>query len=244
MKAIANMNISKRRVVEVIYAANVVRQELAGFTAKEVRSSMADVLNVPKSALAFVGGRRIGGGYRLRPNDHLEFVRKCGSKGANEARSCYDGSDRYETRRFYSELKPMGQIGLIAAELHKIQKSSSRAEKYQNEILRRDGTLSGLSYRQTAYDRKHARLEILCEILSADSCGMRWGWKTDPNRDAPANVLCIDLPNGQISIHSKKRYEGPDYHGEWDKSGASEERIVQFCQDVFDGGQDGRNQKQ
>ena len=48
------------------------------------------------------------------------------------------------------------------------------------------------------------------------------------------HVLYVDLPNGQVSFHSPERFDGPDYLGEWDGLRMSEERIIQFCQEVFD----------
>jgi hypothetical protein len=48
-------------------------------------------------------------------------------------------------------------------------------------------------------------------------------------------VLYIDLLGGQCSFHSPERYKGPDYPGEWDGKRLSGERIIKFCQEVFDG---------
>lgn len=223
-------------------AANVVRQDMSGCSVEQIRASMADVLNVPASVEAYVRGRRIGSGYRLRPNDCLEFIRTCGSKGANEARNCYEGSHGGQTRKLLSSLEKCGQLGFLAAQLFRIQKASSRAKVYRGGINHRDGART--SYRYLAYDKKDECIETLCKRLTADSCGMKWGWKPDPNNPVAPNVLYVETPNGQVSFHSPERYEGPDYPGEWDGLSGSEKRIVQFCQDVFDGGQDGRNQKQ
>jgi hypothetical protein len=49
----------------------------------------------------------------------------------------------------------------------------------------------------------------------------------------PSWVLYIDLPNGQASFHSKDRFKGPDYLGQFDGAeGASEARICAFCDSV------------
>lgn len=227
---------------QITYGANVVRQDMSDVSIEQICVSMADLLNVPTGVEAYVQGRRIGHGYRLQPNDHLEFVRTCGSKGANEARNCYEGSHGGQTRKLLSSVEKYGQLGCLAAQLFRVQKASSRAKVYRGGINHRDGART--SYRNLAYDKKDECIETLCKMLTADSCGMCWGWKPDPNNPIAPEVLYVETPFGQVSFHSPERYEGPDFPGEWDGKGCSESRIVQFVQDVLDGGQDGCNKKQ
>lgn len=222
--------------------ANAIRQDVSGFSVEQIRAAMADALNVSAGVEAYVRGRRAGGEYRLRFNDDLVFVRTCGSKGADEARKCFEGSHGGQTRKFLSHLEKRGQIGGLAAQLFRVQKASTRAKVYRGGIDHHDGGMT--SFRDLAYDKKDECIETLCEMLTADSCGMEWGWKYDPKNPIAPEVLYVETPNGQVSFHSTERYEGPDFPGEWDKSHSSGERIIQFCQDVFDGGQDGGIQKQ
>jgi hypothetical protein len=230
--------------VEVAYLAHIVRYDLASFTVAEVMGVLADVLNVRQVVEAYVRGSRANGGYRLMPSDHLVLMPTCGSKGGHEARNCYDGSNGEETKRLLKRLQKCGQLGRLAAQLFRVQKSSSRAKRYRrgSGVRRNDG--SKLSYRDLSYDHKGKCLKTLCEMLTADSCDLEWGWKPDPSNPIAPNILYVETPIGQVSFHSPNRYEGPDFLGEWDRLIGSEQRIVQFCQEVLDGGQDGCTQTQ
>ena len=46
------------------------------------------------------------------------------------------------------------------------------------------------------------------------------------------HVLYVDLPQGQVSFHSRVKYDGPEYGGDWDGKYKSEERIVEFADAV------------
>lgn len=141
----------------------------------------------------------------------------------------YQGSDGELTKRYYAELEQRGAAGVVAMNLFRVQKCSARAKVYRGGICGRG------SFRSMAYDRKGWSLEQLCQILAkhGEALGIRYGWKRDPATllmGAPAWVLYVDLPQGQVSFHAPSRGEGPDYPGEWDRSKASEERILEFCE--------------
>jgi hypothetical protein len=92
------------------------------------------------------------------------------------------------------------------------------------------------SYRGLAYGRKGETLKLLSEVLArrGASLGVAFGWGRDEGCDNPW-VLYVELPTfGQVSFHSRERYDGPDYPCGWDGRCASEERIVNFCQEVLD----------
>lgn len=146
-------------------------------------------------------------------------------------REAYFGSDGGATLRVMTRLKKAGRLGLIAAQLFRAQKASSRAKKYRGGIRRRSGEFD--SYRELAYEKKEKALGGLCSALVADSCGIRWGWKPDPKQPYAKFVVYIDLPNGQCSFHSPERLAGPDHDGEWDGDRGSEARIIEFCERVL-----------
>jgi hypothetical protein len=155
-----------------------------------------------------------------------------GNQRAMTALEVYAGSDGAETRAFYAELETLGAIGLVAMNLFRAQKCSSRAKVYRGGIRGKG------SYRSMAYDRKGWSLKQLCEILQAHSSevGIAFGWGRDESEHLNSWVLYVDLPCGQVSFHSPERYEGSDYQGQWDGKRASEQRIIQFCQSVLEGG--------
>jgi len=143
----------------------------------------------------------------------------------------YCGSDGSVTRQLYKELEVRGAIGIIALNLFRAQKCSSRAKKYH-------GGISGLgSYRDLAYDKKQYSMNQLCVALkeNADKLGIKWGWKVDEAQPYHKWVLYCELPNGigQVSFHTDKRGEGCDFQGDWDGVHASEERIVKFVDEVL-----------
>ena len=147
------------------------------------------------------------------------------------AAEVYHGSNGGATHSFYHRLEKKGRTGQLAANLMRVQKSSSRAKVYRGHITRSDGQQS--SFRDLAYGRKDQCLLWLCNGLMDNNCGLTWGWKCDPTEDRAKHVLYIDLPQGQVSFHSKRRYRGPDYAGEWDGEHKSEERIIAFCDSVL-----------
>lgn len=139
-------------------------------------------------------------------------------------------SDGAITRQYYAELEKLGPVGIVAMNLFRAQKCSSRAKKYR-------GGIRGIgSYRGMAYDRKQYSLGELAKSLKEHgaSLGITWGWKPDPEMPWVPWVLYVDLPElGQVSFHSPTRGEGPDYPGDWDRQHASQERIIRFCEGVM-----------
>jgi len=141
----------------------------------------------------------------------------------------YKGSDGDVTKAFYAELTERGPIGLVAVNLFRAHKCSSRAKVYRGGI-RGKGSFKGM-----AYDRKNWSMENLCKILGeeAGNLSIRFGWKEDPEAEGPYRwVLYVDLPTGQASFHCATRFAGPDYRGEFDGMHQSAERIIAFCESV------------
>jgi len=151
------------------------------------------------------------------------------------AAQVYHGSNSGATHSFYSRLEKKGSIGLIAAHLMRVQKSSRRAKVYRGGITHHDGQRT--SFRKLAYGRKDQCLLWLCNELTEDGCGLTWGWKQDSKEEFAKHVLYIDLPQGQVSFQSTEKYRGPEYRGEWDGKLKSEERIIAFCDSVVSEGQ-------
>ena len=162
------------------------------------------------------------------PSEHLK------------ARKVYDGSNSGQTRKFCCALEKTGQLGMIAAELFRIQKASARAKVYSGFITSRYGSIS---HRSLAYKRKGKCLSCLCKLLQTDACGLTWGWAYDGKQQVAKCVLYIDLPNGQVSFHSTDRFAGPNYPGEWDGEHTSEKRILSFCDGVMRSARRGRRQQ-
>lgn len=145
----------------------------------------------------------------------------------------FQGSAAEVTKAYYAELMKRGPAGVVAVNLMRAQKCSTRAKKYR-------GGIRGMgSYRSMAYETKNLAMRNLCSCLSAHGKQLRikFGWKQDPAcvfGGSPSWVLYIDLPQGQVSFHSPARLSSEDYVGEWDRERKSEERIVAFCDSVFD----------
>jgi hypothetical protein len=111
-------------------------------------------------------------------------------------------------------------VGSLAANLFRAQKSSTRAKRYRGDS------------QEYAYDRKGNVLQKVCDLLQSTS--FSWGWGVDPRETSARHVLYVDLPQGQVSFHLLERGLGPDYSGKWDRSNESEERVLDFCQSIFD----------
>jgi hypothetical protein len=151
-------------------------------------------------------------------------------------RAIYDGSDGQATRELYVRLCELGPAGLVAMNLFRACKCSGRAKVY------RGGIRGAGSFRSMAYERKQWSMNNACKVLSehAKSLGISWGWKDDPAQEFHRWVLYVDLPTGQVSFHTDRRGEGPDYAGEWDQvRDASPSRIIEFTQQVFSAAQTG-----
>jgi hypothetical protein len=128
----------------------------------------------------------------------------------------YTGSDGEATKALYGQLEALGPAGVVALNLFRACKSSSRAKQYRGGIRGRG------SYRSMAYDRKGWAIENLCKTLmaSAADLGIRWGWGIDEvlrsKGDPHHHVLYVDAPTVQVSFHSGHRGDGPDYPAQWD----------------------------
>ncbi|MCX6795218.1 MAG: hypothetical protein NT165_00590 [Candidatus Falkowbacteria bacterium] len=68
------------KAVKVICGANE-QEGAAGSTVKETRNNFQEVLNIPKNAEAFVGGKKVKEGHVLAEGDSLEFIKPAGDKG-------------------------------------------------------------------------------------------------------------------------------------------------------------------
>ena len=148
-----------------------------------------------------------------------------------KALEVFNGSEGALTRAYYAALEQHGAAGIVAVNLFRAQKCSTRAKKYR-------GGIRGIgSYRGMAYDRKAWSMANLCTALAkhGEALGIVYGWKRDPLAFTNPWVLYVDLPNGQVSFHSPTRGDGPDYAGDWDAMRASEERILAFCDGVMHG---------
>ena len=140
----------------------------------------------------------------------------------------YAGSNGEITKQYYEHLNALGPIGIVAMNLFRAHKASSRAKVYRGGI-RGQG-----SFKRMAYDKKQWSLQQLCDILKvhAHELGIVWGWKEDPETvfgEQSSWVLYCELPTGQVSFHNPSRGDGPDYQGEWDNLHASQQRILEFC---------------
>ena len=99
----------------------------------------------------------------------------------------FAASDGALTKRYYAELEQRGPVGVVALNLFRAQKCSSRAKKYR-------GGIRGVgSYKSMAYERKNWSLENLCRILKQHGAelGIRFGWKLDPEEAFHSWVLYV-----------------------------------------------------
>lgn len=138
--------------------------------------------------------------------------------------AAYNGSNGGATKALYARLEELGPLGRIAVNLFRAQKNSARAKGYRR------------GYRGMAYDRKQWSIDNLSEILTehAEHCSLPWGWGTDPQQPFHNVVLYVDLPTGQVSFHTDRRGDGPDYPGKWDGvPGKSADRIVRWVARVL-----------
>ena len=151
---------------------------------------------------------------------------------ATETQRAYYGSDATVTRRLHRKLESLGHEGQIAAHLLRAQKASSRAKGYGRSRHRG----FRVTYSDLSYARKGDSITALCELLSKESCGLRWGWARDPANPKVEWLLYVDLPVGQVSFHSPARGTGPDYAAGWDGAQTSEERIIAYCDSLLEQG--------
>lgn len=141
-----------------------------------------------------------------------------------EITAVYTGSDGEATRALYAKLEAIGPSGAIAMNLFRACKASARAKVYSRR------------FRGSAYDKKQWSMDNLCRVLLADDQTIVWGWGRDEKTVGFENVLYVDLPEGQVSFHTDRRGDGPDYPGEWDGvRDRSAARICRFCADLITG---------
>ena len=147
------------------------------------------------------------------------------------AREVFDGSDAELTKAYYKALESRGAVGVVAMNLFRAQKASTRAKLYRGGVRGRG------SYKSMAYEKKEWSLAQLVDALYKTPVAIRHGWKEDPSvlfDGSPSWVFYAELPGlGQVSFHAPTRGKGPDYEGEWDGEKKSEERILRFCDRVF-----------
>lgn len=135
----------------------------------------------------------------------------------------YAGSDAAATKALYAALEAKGPLGLIALNLFRAQKASSRAKVYRRRC-----------HKGAAYDKKEWSLRQLCDVLARES-SLTWGWKEDPAQSFHKWVLYVDLPTGQVSFHAARPLTPDRYEGEWDGRHLSAERIIRYTDAVLHG---------
>jgi hypothetical protein len=138
----------------------------------------------------------------------------------------YDGSDGDRTMELYRRLERLGSAGVLAMNLVRANKSSSRAKKYR-----------GRRFKDAAYDRKQWAMGNLVDALEKLATPIPWGWAEDPEQPHHKWVLYIEIPTGQVSFHTAARGRGPDYARPWDgvrDAGAG--RICSWVVDLLDTG--------
>ncbi len=141
----------------------------------------------------------------------------------------FEGSDGDFTKRYYAALERHGAPGIVAVNLFRALKNSTRAKGY-----RRRG------YKDAAYARKAWAMQQLVFFLRIHSgeLGIVYGWKQDESTrfsEEASWVLYVELPQyGQVSFHSPERFEGPDYAGDWDGQRLSQQRILFYCDAVYE----------
>lgn len=133
-------------------------------------------------------------------------------------REIFEGSNGSATQALYAELALLGPAGVIALNLFRACKCSSRAKEYRPK------------YKREAYGRKEWSLQNLCDELSrsAEELGIEWGWKEDPKQACHKWVLYVVIPTGQVSFHNEKRLHARDFPHEWDGEHQSSNRIIKW----------------
>lgn len=142
------------------------------------------------------------------------------------AATVYHGSNGAQTTHYYRLLCSAGKQGIIAMNLMRASKASSRAKKY------RGGPSRGVTYRDLAYEKKEWCLAELTKALAAYG-QLEYGWGLDLHQPVHQHVLYVTLPEGQCSFHTRERGKGPDSLMPWDGEHKSTERILAFCEAVM-----------
>lgn len=133
----------------------------------------------------------------------------------------YAGSNGEATKDLYSRLEKLGPAGVVALNLFRAQKASSRAKVYRRK------------FKGVAYEKKNWSLKLLCEALAASSPYFSFGWREDPTQEYHTWVLYVDLPTGQVSFHSATALRPERYDKPWDGSGDSATRIIRFVESIL-----------
>lgn len=109
------------------------------------------------------------------------------SGGFDRARAIYRGNNGDATKAFYAELEQLGIIGVVALNLFRASKRSSRAKEYRSR-----------RYSSAAYDVKQWSIENLCRVLDehAGELGITWGWARDDETPGYEWVLYVEIPTG------------------------------------------------
>ena len=176
--------------------------------------------------------------------DHIDIERAA----VVTAERVFKESDAGLTVAYYRRLCAIGPVGVIAMNLFRASKTSSRAKVYR-----------GRHYREASYGIKNYSLSELYKALAAIgelcwNCGRRaadhnehllcpsqkslfnnsrsWGWKRDPKTRDYEWVLYVDIPTGQASFHSPTRGDGPDYAGAWNPGEGSTAAVLAFCEQL------------
>jgi hypothetical protein len=131
----------------------------------------------------------------------------------------YAGSDGEATKALYARLEGMGRDGLVAMNLFRACKASERAKKYRRK------------FKGLAYEKKNWSLKLLCDALA--SSDRTWGWAEDPEQEFHRWVLYVELPTGQVSFHAAQPLTPHPYHGHWDGTYLSAERIVRYVEMIL-----------
>jgi hypothetical protein len=137
----------------------------------------------------------------------------------------FAGTSGHATRDLYSRLEKLGPIGVVALNLFRAQKASSRAKVYRRR------------FKGVAYEKKNWSMKLLCDALGASAAelGIEFGWSEDPAQEFHNWVLYVDLPMGQVSFHSAAPLSPERYEKLWDGSKDSASRIIRFVESVLIG---------
>ena len=140
----------------------------------------------------------------------------------------YHESDASRTKRLLRALTATGQLGRIASDLFRAQKSSARAR-----------SIEAVSTGDPRIPSWPTGARARCWPLFAK----RWSrmprvWSGAGARTLPGIfarwVLYVELPTGQVSFHSPDRLDGPVYPGAWDgMRDASAGRILRLCDQIL-----------
>lgn len=138
----------------------------------------------------------------------------------------YGGSDGTATSELFRKLERLGRAGVLAVNLFRAHKNSSRAKVYR-----------GRGYKDAAYDRKQWAMGNLVAALEQQDPPIEWGWGHDESQPHHKWVLYVDTPRGQVSFHTAQRGAGPDYPKQWDGvRDAGAQRICSWIVDLLDMG--------